>query len=108
MAEYTSPQVASIASDILAGRPYTTQQALAVLASGLTQARNHTLPGLAALNASYGWDEYTSERIAEIAGRGLNDLRLITSGELRAVAASVLTQAPNRAPGAHALYGAIR
>lgn len=93
--ENSSARVASIAGRIVAGGDYTSAEALAVLGSALTQARNKTLPGLASLGA-----EYTSERIAEIAGRGLNDLSKITKAELRACAASVLTQAP----GAHSVY----
>lgn len=91
MSEYTSAEIASIAGRIAAGGTYTNKEALGVLGSALTQARNKKLPGLASLGS-----EYTSERIAEIAGRGLNDLSKITKTELLACAASVLTQAPNR------------
>ena len=50
-------------------------------------------PGAAML---MGLDEYSSERIAGVASRGLKDPTSLTPGEIRAVCGSVLTQAPNR------------
>jgi hypothetical protein len=55
-------------------------------------------------------NERTSDRVASIAARGLDDPTSLTLAEIRLVCASALTQAPDHnasPPGAHATYNGL-
>ena len=52
-------------------------------------------------------NEQTSSRVAWIAARGLQDLTTVTPDEIRAVFASVVTQAPAHGANAVLRYGRI-
>jgi hypothetical protein len=43
-------------------------------------------------------NERTSKSVASIASKGLQNPRSLTPGQIKTIAASALTQAPNKAP----------
>jgi hypothetical protein len=93
--ERSSPRLSSLASRALTYPESLSHDEIKSLAgSVLTQAPDHNRSGISRLLAAY--DETTSPNLASLAARALNWPELITHDEIKSLAGSVLTQAPNR------------
>lgn len=93
--ECSSSRLSSLASRALSYPESLTHDEIKSLAgSVLTQAPDHNRSGISKLLAAYG--ETTSPNLASLAARALNWPGLMTPDEIKSLAGSVLTQAPNR------------